>query len=54
MYWFRPLGDGSTRAERVEFDTLGQPTGNWPPGVFADDIRQARELIILQQRQLEQ
>ena len=39
VYWFRPLGDGSTRAERVEFDALGQPTGNWPPGVFADDIR---------------
>ncbi len=52
VYWFRPLGDGSTRAERVEFDVFGQPTGNWPPGVFADDIDQARELITLQQRRL--
>ncbi len=52
LYWFRPLGDGSSRAERVEFDSLGQPTGSLPPGVFADDVRLARELILLQEAHL--
>jgi hypothetical protein len=49
VYWFRALGDGTTRAEKVEFDPLGRPNGNWPPGVFADDTELARELITLQQ-----
>ena len=52
LYWFRSLGDGSSCAERVEFDQLGQPISNLPPGVFADDVRLARELLLLQEERV--
>jgi hypothetical protein len=44
VYWVRQTSDGRSRAEPVEFDSWGRPRGNWPPGVFAEDLDQARLL----------
>jgi predicted ATPase len=48
VYWVRQFEDGRARVEPVTFDTLGRPLGNWPPGVFTEDIEQARQLIKIQ------
>lgn len=48
VYWVRQSSDGRSRIDPVEFDPLGQPKGNWPPGVFAEDLEQARQLLELQ------
>jgi predicted ATPase len=50
VYWVRQSSDGRSRIDPVEFDPLGQPKGNWPPGVFAEDLEQARRLLELQRR----
>lgn len=50
VYWVRQSPDGRSRIDPVEFDPLGQPKGNWPPGVFAEDLEQARKLLELQRR----
>jgi predicted ATPase len=52
VYWVRQASDGRSRAEMVEFDCLGQPQGNWPPGVFTEDLEQARRLVKARQDQL--
>lgn len=48
VYWVRQFADGRGIVEPVTFDEAGRPQGNWPPGVFAEDIEQARELIRIQ------
>lgn len=50
VYWVRQSSDGRSRIDPVEFDPLGRPKGNWPPGVFAEDIEQARRLLEVQRR----
>jgi len=50
VYWVRQTPDGRSSVDQVEFDSLGRPKGNWPPGVFAEDIEQARELLALHNR----
>lgn len=45
VYWVRQLDDGRSIAEPVTFDSVGRPQGNWPAGVFSEDVNQARTLI---------
>lgn len=55
VYWVRELEDGSSLAERITFDELGRPEGDtWPPGVFSEDIEQARQLILERRRRSQQ
>jgi len=52
VYWVRQSSDGRSRIDPVEFDSLGQPKGNnWPPGVFSEDLDQARKLLEAQRCQ---
>ena len=47
VYWVRELEDGSSEVERITFDELGRPEGNtWPPGVFSEDVEQARQIVL--------
>ena len=48
-YWVRQTEDGQSWVEKVTFDTRGQPTGNWPPLVFAEDLRLSSELLAARQ-----
>jgi predicted ATPase len=50
VYWVRQSPDGRSRIDPVEFDPMGYPMGNWPPGVFAEDLDQARKLLEAQRR----
>lgn len=52
-YWIRQTEDGRSWADRVTFDSLGQPSGKWPPMVFAEDLRLAQELFDVQAPKLE-
>jgi len=54
VYWIRQLEDGRSQAERIDFDQFGRPSGNWPPGVFQEDLAQARQLISKQRERLTQ
>ncbi|MEX1368796.1 MAG: AAA family ATPase [Nannocystaceae bacterium] len=45
VHWVRSLPEGSSVVEPITFDDLARPQGNWPPGVFSADVRQARELL---------
>ncbi len=51
VYWVRSDISGNSVAEQVTFDDLGQPSANWPPDVFADDVKQSRALYELRKRQ---
>jgi hypothetical protein len=44
-YWVEQMGDGRSVASPVTFNAKGQPEGNWPPDVFGDAPRLARELV---------
>lgn len=47
IYWVRELDDGSSEVERITFDNLGRPEGDtWPPGVFSEDVEQARQIVL--------
>lgn len=47
IYWVRELDDGSSEVERITFDGLGRPEGDtWPPGVFSEDVEQARQIVL--------
>jgi hypothetical protein len=47
VYWVRELEDGSGEAVRITFDELGRPEGDtWPPGVFSEDVEQARQIVL--------
>ena len=51
VYWLRQLDDGASVAERITFDDLARPIGDrWPPGVFSEDVEQARTLMIERRR----
>lgn len=52
VYWFRQIDGGSTVLEPIRFDEFGRPLGNWPQGVFSEDVTQARELIKIQNTKL--
>jgi hypothetical protein len=46
IYWVRQGDDGASTLERVELNEAGRDVaGNWPPDVFNDDSRLAREVI---------
>ena len=51
VYWVRSDIAGNSVAEQVTFDGLGQPSANWPPDVFSDDVKQSRALYELRKRQ---
>ncbi|EYF00394.1 AAA family ATPase [Chondromyces apiculatus] len=47
VYWVRQTAEGHTLMERITFDELARPeNNNWPPGVFSEDVEQARSLIL--------
>lgn len=47
VHWIRSLDHGSA-ADRIAFDTAARPMGaGWPPGVFSEDLVQARELLAI-------
>jgi hypothetical protein len=47
VHWVRPLEHGSV-ADTITFDAAARPIGaGWPPGVFSEDLVQARELLAL-------
>jgi AAA domain, putative AbiEii toxin, Type IV TA system len=45
VYWVTQDATGRSVARRITFDDLGVPQGPWPPGVFSEDIDQARQLV---------
>ncbi len=47
VHWVRGLPEGPAVVDSVTFDSLARPLGDWPPGVFSSDIKQARELVAL-------
>ncbi|PBB90345.1 hypothetical protein CK215_22085 [Mesorhizobium sp. WSM3864] len=50
LYWIGQ-DDGGAFANKIEFDKLGRPVGdNWPPGVFSENIEQARQLAAVRRR----
>lgn len=47
VHWVRSLEHGSA-VDRIAFDTAARPIGaGWPPGVFSEDLVQARELLAI-------
>jgi hypothetical protein len=47
VYWVRQMDDGRSVVERITFDDLGRPeNATWPPGVFSEDIEQARAIAL--------
>lgn len=47
VHWIRPLDQGSV-ADTITFDAAARPIGaGWPPGVFSEDLAQARELLAI-------
>lgn len=47
VHWVRSLEHGST-VDRIAFDADARPIGaGWPPGVFSEDLVQARELLAI-------
>lgn len=47
VYWVRQTAEGYSLMDRITFDDLARPEGdNWPPGVFSEDVEQARALIL--------
>ncbi|MEM7674685.1 MAG: AAA family ATPase [Myxococcota bacterium] len=48
IYWVRQLPDGRSVVDPIELDAEARPQGaGWPPDVFAEDLKQARELVRL-------
>jgi hypothetical protein len=51
IYWLRQLDDGTSMAEKITLDDLARPEGDtWPPGVFSEDVEQARAIAIERRR----
>jgi len=48
VYWVRWSPEGFSQINKISFDTLGMPHGAWPPGVFSEDVMQARRLLKIQ------
>jgi hypothetical protein len=48
IYWVRQDDAGESKADLNTLDELGRPQGNWPPMVFGEDLRLARELAQIQ------
>jgi len=48
VYWVRWSSEGFSQINKISFDALGVPQGAWPPGVFSEDIVQARRLLQIQ------
>jgi hypothetical protein len=47
VHWVRPLEQGSV-VDTITFDAAARPIGaSWPPGVFSEDLMQARELLAI-------
>jgi predicted ATPase len=47
VHWIRALDDGSV-VDTITFDDAARPLGaGWPPGVFSEDLVQARELLAI-------
>lgn len=46
VYWVSQHSNGKARIEKITFDDSGVPLGNWPPGVFSEDVEQARKLVL--------
>ncbi|MEL7371785.1 MAG: AAA family ATPase, partial [Myxococcota bacterium] len=48
IHWVRQLPDGRSVVDPIELDAQARPKGaGWPPDVFAEDLKQARELVRL-------
>lgn len=45
VYWVRSDDSGRAVADRISFNERAEPQGPWPPGVFAEDISLARDII---------
>ena len=45
IYWIRQAEDGRAAVEHITFNNMGEPRGAWPPGLFSEDIEQARQII---------
>jgi len=52
VYWIYQLEDGRSVAEKVTFDELGRPQGNWPRNMFYEAIEQSRQLVQAQRERL--
>lgn len=50
LHWVRQLDDGRSVVETITFDDQGRLVGDWPPGVFNEDIEQARRLLELRRK----
>lgn len=47
VYWVRQLEDGRSIVDPIPFDELARPQGRgWPPGVFSEDVEQARQIAL--------
>lgn len=47
VHWIRAL-DGMSVVDTITFDDAARPQGaGWPPGVFSEDLMQARELLAI-------
>jgi hypothetical protein len=50
VHWVKPLHGGSV-VDTITFDDAARPQGaGWPPGVFSEDLEQARELLKIRKR----
>jgi hypothetical protein len=50
VHWVKPLQGGSV-VDTITFDEAARPQGaGWPPGVFSEDLEQARELLKIRRR----
>jgi len=51
VYWVRELDDGQSSLDAVKFDELARPIdAKWPPGVFSEELEQARALALERMR----
>lgn len=51
IHWLRQQDDGTSVAEKITLDELARPRGDvWPPGVFSEDVEQAREIVLQRRR----
>lgn len=53
IYWVQQTADGQSTAEPVALDEGGRPRG-WPPGIFAEDLEQSRQILLARRTRGEQ
>lgn len=45
VYWVREGADGRSIVDRISFDHSARPSPSWPPGVFSEELEQARLIV---------